>query len=298
MAIIKNIQLEDEFLRVPNATAKHVETDISLQALGLLANITCYSGTWELHKTELYKRYTKNGRTSVASAWKELEEARYIVEYKYRDGKKWEYVYYVRLLPFTEEEKAKILKVAKEEHGEIFGLETKAVENQDTAKSSNDNDFCTVDSVQSTLDTSKPTDNKDLINERKIKENNILKNDDKETSKTEDKPCVEVDHLDTAFDEVVKSVSKDKGISLHTSTINAVRKRVTLAYVNEKIHADFFAYVETCLVNAHDNYLKGVKERADRKRLKEFVEADKKRKQNQQQDVKRESVPFYNWLEE
>jgi hypothetical protein len=44
-----------------------------------------------------------------------LIEANYIIEFKYRVGRKWEYVYYFRKVPFTPEEKAEILDNARNE---------------------------------------------------------------------------------------------------------------------------------------------------------------------------------------
>ena len=76
-----------------------------------------------MHKTELYKRFTHNKKTSVTRAWKFLIEAGYIIKFKYRDGKRWEYVYYLNILPYTEEEKLILWQEATEEYGEIWGLE-------------------------------------------------------------------------------------------------------------------------------------------------------------------------------
>lgn len=59
MGKIIKVQLDSEYTEGPNATAKMVEKEISLQALGLLVNVMSYADTWDLHKTELYKRYKK-----------------------------------------------------------------------------------------------------------------------------------------------------------------------------------------------------------------------------------------------
>ncbi|MFP3360422.1 hypothetical protein R0K17_24210, partial [Planococcus sp. SIMBA_143] len=60
--------------------------NLSLQAIGLLENLTSMPDSWVLHKTELYTRYAKNGRRSVLSAWNELIENNYIIQFKKRDG--------------------------------------------------------------------------------------------------------------------------------------------------------------------------------------------------------------------
>src|SRR5699024_12177600 len=67
------------------------EDNLSLQAIGLLANLTSYSDTWVIHKTELYNRFAKNKRKSVQNAWAELVENNYIVQLRKRNGSKYDY---------------------------------------------------------------------------------------------------------------------------------------------------------------------------------------------------------------
>ncbi|WP_209125729.1 hypothetical protein [Alkalihalobacillus sp. BA299] len=114
MALMKKIHLKKDYVQVPNTTAQAVEKgEISLQALGLIVNLWSYNvEKWELHKTELYKRFGKNKKTSTMNAWDELVEANYIIEFKYRNGKHWEYEYFYRVEPFSEEEKEKLLAEA------------------------------------------------------------------------------------------------------------------------------------------------------------------------------------------
>ena len=99
------------------------ENPLSLEASGLLLNLWSYPDTLEVHKTELYKRFAYNKKTSVKRAWKCLIDAGYMIEYKYRDGKRWEYVYEFSILPFTEEQRQIIWQEATEEYGEIWGLD-------------------------------------------------------------------------------------------------------------------------------------------------------------------------------
>jgi hypothetical protein len=117
MAKMVKAKPKAEFVLIPNKTATACQRDISLQALGLLVNLCSYSDTWELHKTELYKRFIKNKKTSVTSAWDELIAANYMIEFKYRNGKKWEYVYIYNDEPFTEEEREAQLAKYVEETG-------------------------------------------------------------------------------------------------------------------------------------------------------------------------------------
>jgi hypothetical protein len=143
MAKAKRRTFEKQYLQVPNETAtapevKTITESISLEALGLIVNICSYSEEWELHKTELYKRFANNKRTSVSNAWKELTEANYIFEYKYRDGKKWEYVYLYDITPYTSEQIEILRQEALDEHEEIWD----------------------VDFAHPKMDSSKPTANK------------------------------------------------------------------------------------------------------------------------------------------
>lgn len=156
MAKMKKWKLEREYVQVPNETAVAVELRdadpkecISLQSLGLIVNLWSYNTEeWELHKTELYKRYGKNKEVSVKNAWKELMDANYIIEYKFRVGKKWDYEYYYRITPFTAEEREEILAYAEKEHGQIWGLDFQDLK----------------------MKTSKPRDNKKELKKDIIKE--------------------------------------------------------------------------------------------------------------------------------
>lgn len=110
MARMKKIALKERYVQIPNETAKSVERKakdpISLQALGLITNIWSYDvESWDLFKSELYKRFAKNKETSVRNAWNELVEAKYIVEIISRnEAGRFDNVYYYRIEPFTDEE--------------------------------------------------------------------------------------------------------------------------------------------------------------------------------------------------
>lgn len=107
---MKKVALKMNYVQVPNETAKAVErkakNPISLQALGLITNIWSYDvENWDLYKKELYNRYEKNKETSVRNAWNELVDAKYIIEFQYRNSEgKFDNVYYYRIEPFSEEE--------------------------------------------------------------------------------------------------------------------------------------------------------------------------------------------------
>lgn len=85
--------------------------NLSLQAIGLLSNLTSMPDGWTIRKTELYKRYAKNGRTSVQSAWNELVDNNYIVQLRKRVGRKFEYIYYYSQEKFSEDDIKKIEEI-------------------------------------------------------------------------------------------------------------------------------------------------------------------------------------------
>lgn len=127
MAFIKKVKQEKEYVQIPNETARLCEIrnggKLSLQAIGLLTDLWSYDqDKWELHKTELYKRFGKNKETSVRSAWDELKENGFILEYKVRKGKTPEYFYALNCEPISAEQKEEIERQLLEEYGEFSGL--------------------------------------------------------------------------------------------------------------------------------------------------------------------------------
>lgn len=121
--IIKVRKKENPFEMIERATLQ--DTRLSLQALGLLVNVCSYPDSWEIYKTELYKRYPKNKETSVRSAWNELLALDYAMEKKIRTGRKWSYEYAVSTVPFTEEEKVQFLGTnLEEEQGSVQSVRT------------------------------------------------------------------------------------------------------------------------------------------------------------------------------
>lgn len=156
MAIIKKHKLEKDYVQIPNSTARAVDktspNPISLQALGLITTLWSYPDTWDLHKTELYKRFAKNKETSVSGIWKELMEANYILEYKVRVGRKYEYLYVYNIEPFTEEQVEEYNQQILDEHGTFWTLDFQ-VSNLETSNCEPQNE-----------DIIKTLVNKDLIN--------------------------------------------------------------------------------------------------------------------------------------
>lgn len=276
----KMIQVPYDYsISVPVATAQAVqennEKPISLEALGLLVNLLSYPTTWELHKTELYKRFAKNGRTSVNTAWKDLMEANYIIEFKYRAGKKYEYVYYYRKVPFTAKEKAEILANAEKEFGEIWA----------------------VDFVHSKMGSPKPADNqKTILNIKPILNTNNKDidyiDDDKRTSPSGEDSAK---HNDEQINLIISNLKEATEEELSDRSFKSVVRKVVDKYSQGKVNS-FRDYLVTALIRKIEELeLRRQKDHAKQ----EIDQAKKKRTETKLKEREIfKTVPFYNWLEE
>lgn len=268
----KMIQIPyDNQIVLPVATAQAVqenrENPISLEALGLLVNLLSYPTTWELHKTELYKRFAKHGERSVKSAWKSLEESNYIIEFKYRVGKKYEFVYYFRKVPFTADEKAEILATAEKEYGEIWGLQN----------------------ADSKMKTAKGRGNqKTLLNKDPLLKDIPSEDDDNkrtESSTSEDEMNLIISNL--------RESTKDE---LSERSFKSIVRKVVDKHKQGKVNS-FRDYLATALIKKIEELeLRRVQDEVKKEILESNKATRKQRIQNT--DVTRTVVPFYNWLEE
>lgn len=269
----KMIQLPyDNHITLPIATAQAVqkgrENPLSLEALGLLANLLSYPSTWELHKTELYTRFAFHGERSVKSAWNSLMKANYIIEFKYRKGKKNEYVYYFRKVPFTEEEKAQILENAKAEYGEIFEL-------------------CV-------LQTSKRRGNqKNILNKKNINNNNINNNinydDDKPLLPDESNSTPTKENINFIIDKLREETKND----LKASSFNAIVRKVVSKFNNGEIK-NFESYLNTAIIKK----IEELEARREKTRLVNELK-EKARLEREKQPIPtydfNQKIPTFNW---
>lgn len=171
MSIIKNINSVKPFESIPRELLQQCDKKrsnqdnkpLSLQAIGLLCNLQSYPENWELHKTELYNRYEKNGRRQIQNAWNELVDANYIVQFKVYDGNKLDYYYYFSVSPITEDQIKELEEFHNSESLKRFELKDKnsTVQNEQYC---NDGVFPTVQNEQYNLystdvNSTKRTDN-------------------------------------------------------------------------------------------------------------------------------------------
>ncbi|MCW6682682.1 hypothetical protein NHG29_07300, partial [Aerococcaceae bacterium NML160702] len=83
--------------------------EISLGAIGLICNMISYSNHWVLRKVELRNRF-KNGAKAVDRIWDELVDAGYIIQFRKRVGKVYDYRYYFDEQPFDLESTQELLE--------------------------------------------------------------------------------------------------------------------------------------------------------------------------------------------
>lgn len=261
---------------VPQKTAQAVqkkdnENPISLEALGLLVNLLSYPTTWELHKTELYKRYAKHGERSVKSAWNDLVENKYIVEFKYRTGKKYEYVYYFRKVPFTAEEKAEILDSAVKEYGEIWGLQ-----NEDPK-----------------METSERRDNQEII----LNKETILNTKEPYIDKLDDDKRTESSaiHNDESINLIISNLREVTKEELSDRSYNTVVRKVVDKYSQGKV-TSFRDYLVTALIKKIEE-LEIRRQKEDAKQKMDYDQKKRTKNRIRNSDTEQE-VPFYNWLEQ
>lgn len=251
-------------IETAQAVQKNRKSTISLEALGLLVNLLSYPTKWELHKTELYKRFAKHGEKSVRTAWNDLVENNYIIEFKYRIGRKYEYVYYYRKVPFTQEEKAEILDNAFKEYGEIWGLQN----------------------GDSKMETAKGRDNQNNI----LNKNNILNikdnidDDDKRTS------SLNKNDINLIISNLREATKED----LTDRSFNSVVRKVMDKYNQGKI-ISLRDYLSTALIKKMEELeLRRTLDEEKRKILEQTKETRENRIRNM--EISNEVV-FYNWLE-
>lgn len=165
-SIIKNFNKDNGFEIIPRELLQHCdkkgknkngqehgENGLSLQAIGLLVNLQSYPEDWELYKTELYKRYSKNGRRQVENAWNELVEHKYIVQFKKRVKQNYNFIYYFSVTPFDDETIKQIEKEEDSKAQKDFKFKKAEEENPDCSKRTVQNEQSKMNSSERTANT-------------------------------------------------------------------------------------------------------------------------------------------------
>lgn len=177
--------------------------NLSLQAIGLLAHLQSLPDTWTINKTELYKRFAKNGRTSVSNAWNELIEQNYVLQFKKRFGKKYVYTYYFSHEKFSTED---IQQIEKIEQTSIWdgkkgsSSQNHTSTNQNTQKPDDTNDISNVDFEHPKMGIPKPTPIKLDLKEIDLKD----------STDTEDTKETETDLVSNRLSESERAKKQDQ----------------------------------------------------------------------------------------
>ncbi|MGX6962265.1 hypothetical protein [Vagococcus xieshaowenii] len=156
---IKRMNKRKGYQSIPRSFLQ--DENISLEAIGLLCNMESMPDNWVFYKTELMSRFKFNKRTSITRIWDELVREGYIVQFRKRSGKKFEYQYIFSLEKFSPEELTELLEEMKTEGFSLYlknndDINIKATSKK-TSNSDETNDFWTVGFEQSKMDTPKPT---------------------------------------------------------------------------------------------------------------------------------------------
>jgi hypothetical protein len=220
MAVIKRIK-SSQYAQIHNEPLQSLE---DIRAIGVLSHLMSLPEDWEIHKTQLYKKF---GRAAITHGLKELEEKGYFLSIQYRDGKMNYYMYYISDVPFTNEEVEDILKELGDQCTNLISVSSRF----DGILSSVENRQLTTNSSQQTstkeINTKKYKQrNKDLVNKKQVNNSNL-----------------EYDNQSSKVYEIEKQYMK-KGLS--KEVIQRVKEEVESN--RDKID-NYIAYYRSCLDN-------------------------------------------------
>lgn len=132
---IKKFTKRKGFESIPRELLQSKE--LTLEAIGLLCNLQSYPENWVLHKTELRKRFI-NKEKVVDRIWDELVSHGYIMQFRKRVGKKYEYQYFFNVEKFTLDE---VQTLCSEMHDDGMTLYHKAMLKSDKNSAINYKDY-------------------------------------------------------------------------------------------------------------------------------------------------------------
>lgn len=278
MSIVKR-RKTSQFAQIHNEPLQNLE---DIRSIGLLSHLLSLPEEWVVRKMQLYNKF---GRAAVTHAIKELEEKKFWIDIKYRDGKKNEHIYHISDQPFTlkevqeiAEEVSKLYKVM--EISEPFSEILSSVENEQLNKSNEINVSSIVDFQQFNLNCSSSTvENEHLLN-KDIKINNNKEINNKEINITSNE------------DDIKNIVNKD------VNNMQIIIDKLVLEYIDKGLSQEVcFMVVDEVKSSSEEiknfgGYL--------RRALENTLYKSKLRNgliESSKFEVKNKNVPFYNWLE-
>lgn len=219
----------------------HGEDGLSLQAIGLLVNLQSYPEDWEINKTELYNRYSKNGRRQVESAWDLLVEKRYIVQFKKRNGKRYDYIYYFSTTPFHDET-IKSLEIEEEAKAQVnFKIKEQSEQSEEDILGCTE---CTAQNEHSNLYSTNRTDN--ILHTKNITQKHNTQRTYEHSEKSEEHHSSHSTHTEINYEKSYYLDAMPKQVQLtlknyELNEINSIKKNIysAISYVNKEIGASF-----------------------------------------------------------
>ncbi|MFK4899162.1 hypothetical protein [Lactococcus petauri] len=144
--------------------------DLSLEARGLLAYMESMPDDYVFHKTQLYKCFDKNKKTSVERIWNELLDQHFIIAFSRGSGPKQEFDYLFTHESFSEQDISELNNQYFAEGWEVAyrsGTNRKPAsfyqekpKNEENTKADKSSKHVGVDFEQHDLNSTKSTDNK------------------------------------------------------------------------------------------------------------------------------------------
>ncbi|WP_235179220.1 hypothetical protein [Bacillus cihuensis] len=282
--IIKRRKTAD-YAQIHNNALQGLE---DIRSIGLIAHLMSLPEDWVIKKMQLYNKF---GRGPITNGIKELEEKRYWVDIKYRDGKKNFHYYNASDIPFNDEEVKVFIKEVVSlgfkilEISEPFSHLLSSGENHQLKEASKAMDSSIADSEQLIVNNSKSNvENRQVLNKYKKTNNKQINNNkqtlliNKELTADEFKIC-----LTNSCNEFYTEFALNRW---NKKSWNALVN----AFVSETIQSRRYINVSADKVKGYA--YKSLKNMANRFDLKNG------RKESASVVSANSPFPFYNWLED
>nr|WP_054549555.1 hypothetical protein [Lysinibacillus sphaericus] len=279
--IIKRRKTSD-YAQIHNNALQGLE---DIRAIGLIAHLMSLPEEWIIKKMQLYNKF---GRGPVSNAIAEIEERKYWVDIKYRDGKKNFHYYNVSDIPFNDVEVKGFIQEVIASGYKILEISIPFIhllssgEKQQLNSIKNEEDSSIVDSEQFKVNNSNSNvENRHLLNKYKETNNKKINNNkqtlliNNELSADEFQIC-----LINSCNDFYTEFALNRWGKKQWNTLIEV-------FVNETIETGRY-------LNVPGDKIKGYAYKSLKNMAHKF---DLKNERNISVDNINRSIPLYNWLE-
>lgn len=304
------------------------QKELSMEAAFLLLNMTSYPESWILYKTELHKRFPKNGRRQIDRMWDECVEFGYILQYRKRVGKQYVYDYIFSIDKFTKEDIEYINELQasdgfepylkesvkkKQAELEIESEKEKALseslKNQDVKNTGVEGKTWDVQNEQSNMDSPKRTAIKSITkrfitkkDEEDYNINSAPENTEKLDNKKTGVPSFDINNNKLVL---VGKLMAESGVDYddNMAILGSLEKEPELVSAEHII-----SQLEWCVQKSNEEgiydfvtyFLNGLRKRTENNRYLKKVdfasEFEDKLKGSSLDNPERKKVPLYNWV--